>query len=185
MNFQIIKPLSYKKSHWSGGTTTELYIYPTGSSLQKLDFQCRISTATVEIEESDFTVFPGVNRIILPLHGEMTLNHDNENPIHLKTFAQDSFSGSSLTKCIGKVTDFNLMTKGNTKGTVEVIELQPGEHHHSSKKHTVIYCYSGQLIIESQYVNTHETLLLNSVSEQDFHLEAVSKSILIQVELLF
>jgi environmental stress-induced protein Ves len=185
MKFEILKPQDYKKTHWSGGTTTELYIYPKSSNLQNLDFQFRISTATVETESSTFTIFPGVSRIILPLLGEMTLIHDNENPVYLKSFAQDSFSGSSITKCFGKVTDFNLMTRGNAKGTIKMIELQPGEHHTVRTKNTVIYCFSGEIKIENQYLNTHETLVLNSVIEQPYDLEAISKSMLIQVELKF
>jgi environmental stress-induced protein Ves len=185
MEFEIIKTASYKKNKWSAGTTTELYIYPKGSSLQQLDFQFRISTATVETEESTFTVLLGVNRIILPLQGKLTLVHDAETPVHLKPYQLHSFSGNSITKCFGMVTDFNLMTKGNTKGTIEIIELLPGEKHTCRTKNAVIYCFSGQIIIENQYVNTQETLVLHSAEEQAFHLEAISKSMLIRVDLKF
>ena len=185
MTFEIRKPGQYKTSQWSGGTTTELYIYPEGSSLQNLDFQFRISTARVEIEESSFTVFPGVKRIILPLQGEMNLIHNDDKPIHLKPYEQHSFAGDSITKCIGKVTDFNLMTRGNNKGTIEVIHLQPGEQYNTILINSLIYCFSGQIRIENQHLTTHETLVLNSAIEQSLHLKAISKTMLIQVELKF
>ena len=32
-NIEIIRENQYKTSKWSGGTTTELYIYPVGSHI--------------------------------------------------------------------------------------------------------------------------------------------------------
>ncbi|NOU48402.1 MAG: hypothetical protein HOO86_15260 [Bacteroidales bacterium] len=183
MTFEIRKPGQYKTSQWSGGTTTELYIYPEGSSLQNLDFQFRISTARVEIEESSFTVFPGVKRIIFPLQGEMNLIHDDDKPIHLKPYEQHSFAGDSITKCIGKVTDFNLMTRGNIKGTIEVIQLQPDEQISVILENTVIYCFMGQIRIDNQNFGTNETLVYHSVDALTIKLNAISRSVLVMVVL--
>ena len=44
-------------TRWSGGTTTEFYIAPEGSSYTRRDFQIRISSATVDDPESDFTLY--------------------------------------------------------------------------------------------------------------------------------
>jgi environmental stress-induced protein Ves len=184
MKFEIKKPGQYTSSRWSGGTTTELYIYPYGSNLQNLDFQFRISTATVEIEESTFTVFPGVKRIMLPLQGEMTLMHDENNPIHLKPFEQDSFLGDSITKCVGKVIDFNLMTRGNTTGKIEVIQLQPGEQISVILENSVIYCFTGQAQIDNQHFKTNETLVYFSEAAQVYNLKALAQSVLLKVDLI-
>lgn len=181
--FEIRKPGQYKTSQWSGGTTTELYIYPEGSSLQNLDFQFRISTARVEIEESSFTFFPGVRRIILPLQGEMNLIHADDKPIHLKPYEQHSFAGDSITKCIGKVTDFNLMTRGNNKGTIEMIHLQPGEQYETIMIKSLIYCFSGQIRIDNQNFETNETLVYYSEDALTITLNASSRSVLVMVVL--
>ncbi len=183
MTFEILKPETYKKAQWRGGTTTELYIFPEGSSLQNLDFQFRISTATVEVEESTFTVFQGVSRIILPLKGTMTLVHDNGQPKRLKPFEQDVFSGESLTKCYGKVTDFNLMKRGSEQGTIEIIQLTVGEEIKLKLLNSVIYCFSGQLLFDNQLFSSHETLLNNTTEENTFAMKAITQSVLIKVDI--
>ena len=54
-------------SSWSGGTTTELSIAPENGNYQSRDFLWRLSSATVELEESTFTSLPDFDRIILTL----------------------------------------------------------------------------------------------------------------------
>jgi environmental stress-induced protein Ves len=72
---QIMTIEHYKNSdliinNWSGGITTQLAIYPKDANYKKQNFQFRISTATVEIEESVFTKLPGVSRKLMILNGE-------------------------------------------------------------------------------------------------------------------
>ena len=64
---KIIHDSDYKTSNWSGGTTTELAIYPLDSNYKNLDFKWRLSSAKVELEESTFTYLPNTNRFILSL----------------------------------------------------------------------------------------------------------------------
>ena len=63
-------------SSWSGGTTTEFSIAPENGNYQSRDFLWRLSSATVELEESTFTSLPDFDRIILTLEGEMDICHD-------------------------------------------------------------------------------------------------------------
>ena len=42
-------------SKWSGGSTTELFIWPKDASYAERRFNIRISTATVDVESSTFT----------------------------------------------------------------------------------------------------------------------------------
>ncbi len=103
----------YKTSTWSGGTTTELFIWPQGASYAAREFTFRISSATVDLEESDFTTLPGVERYITPLSGGFTLTHPGKPPAVLGPLAAPyHFSGVEQTHCAGKATDFNLMLKG-------------------------------------------------------------------------
>ena len=103
----------YKTSVWSGGTTTELFIWPAGADYGKREFAFRISSATVDLEESDFTPLPGVTRYITPLTGGFTLTHPGETPIVMAPMDRPyRFSGEIATHCLGRATDFNLMLKG-------------------------------------------------------------------------
>ena len=103
----------YKTSQWSGGTTTELLIWPEGADYAKREFQVRISSATVELVESDFTPLQGVIRYITPLSGGFTLTHPGEMPVVMAPMAAPyRFSGETPTHCVGTATDFNLMLKG-------------------------------------------------------------------------
>ena len=40
----------YKVSRWSGGDTTELYLYPEDGDYKSGNFQLRISSATVDVD---------------------------------------------------------------------------------------------------------------------------------------
>ena len=71
----------FRTSTWSGGTTTELYLYPENGSYAARDFLFRISSATVDLPESDFTALPGVERYITPLAGSFTLTHPVASPV--------------------------------------------------------------------------------------------------------
>ena len=53
---------------WIGGTTTQLAIFPATAEYTKFNFIFRMSTATVEIEESTFTFMPGVTRHLMILN---------------------------------------------------------------------------------------------------------------------
>lgn len=117
MNYKIIQPKDFKTTEWSGGTTTELFIYPEGSDFKSRDFEFRLSIATINIEVSDFNPLPDIDRTLLLLEGELELIHEGHHRTKLKPLEQDSFSGSWQIHCIGTGTDFNLMTKG-CKGSI-------------------------------------------------------------------
>lgn len=103
----------FKTTLWSGGRTTELFLSPPEGDYGKRDFLFRISSATVELEESDFTALDGVERYITPLDGSFVLSHPDSAPVALAPLSQPyGFSGGIPTHCIGKATDFNLMLKG-------------------------------------------------------------------------
>lgn len=126
-NIKIIRKDQQKTSKWSGGTTTELYIYPEDSLYDHRNFKWRISSAKVEIECSTFTSLPGIDRHIMVLEGELLLEHENHHNAALKSFEQDNFSGEWTTTSFGKVTDFNLMLAQGYKGELEAISLDSGE----------------------------------------------------------
>jgi environmental stress-induced protein Ves len=105
MKIIIISEADYKTSTWSGGETTELFLSPPNGDYAKREFDFRLSTATVELEESDFTSLPGFERLIMSLDNPLELHHRNVDKlrvVELEPFEVDQFSGSDLTKSFGK-----------------------------------------------------------------------------------
>lgn len=152
MIVEHIKVSDLETRKWSGGTTTQLAIYPKDAEYIKRNFLFRISTATVEAEESSFTKLPGVSRKIMILDGEIKIEHQNHYLKILKKFEQDSFEGDWDTKSVGKATDFNLMTTESTVGKIEAITIK-GKNDKlvkSNSFYTGIYIFNGHinLIIE-------------------------------------
>ena len=147
MNIKYLSGLDLITNKWVGGTTTQLYIYPEYADYKERNFQFRISTATVETEESTFTQLPGVSRKLMILDGEIRIEHTNHHSKILKKFEQDEFSGNWETKSFGKATDFNVMTTGNTYGEIKAITLQKGEQCEfedlKNFDFLILYAYSG------------------------------------------
>lgn len=52
MEIKIIDESQFSTSVWSGGKTTEMYLYPQDASYKERNFLFRISSATVEDETS-------------------------------------------------------------------------------------------------------------------------------------
>lgn len=99
----------YKTTQWSGGETTELLIYPKGSQLVMRDFQLRISSATVDAEQSTFSDFLGYQRFLQILEGEMTLDTDVSGVVEMKTLDTFYFPGDAQVVSSGKCRDFNVI----------------------------------------------------------------------------
>jgi len=149
----IVKKSQYRTSQWSGGTTTELLIYPSGSSYSERSFKWRLSSAKVEAPESVFTSLPGITRHIMVTEGQIILEHENHYKKVLDTFQQDCFMGDWETISRGKATDFNLMLAQGFSGSLEVCFLKAGEQvdinlGKEKKVTNVFYALNGDLLVE-------------------------------------
>lgn len=117
-----LKPENYVMSTWSGGTTTQISIAPEGAVYADRDFLWRLSSATVDLEKSDFTALPDYNRYIATLDGEIDVIHNQGEPIHLAPYKVHSFDGGATTQSFGRCRDFNLMLrKGACEGLLEAV----------------------------------------------------------------
>jgi environmental stress-induced protein Ves len=114
----VKKRESLRVAAWSGGSTIELFIYPGSADLAKRNFELRVSSATVETEESIFSPFAGYIRHIMPLRGEMCLVHEGHHKVVLTLSQTDTFKGDWTTRSYGKCTDFNLIHKPSWKGEI-------------------------------------------------------------------
>ena len=187
MSFEIIRKSELNTTKWTGGTTTQLTIFPKEATYAARNFVFRISTAKVEDQTSEFTSLPGISRVIMILEGEIVLNHENEYSKNLKKFETDFFKGEWKTTGIGQVIDFNLMTSDKAVGSIEGIFLQ--------KKYTIdfevsnqvlgLYLHKGSLSINNlndEPINLEEgdfILLFKEVNQAIFNLKAIENCELI------
>lgn len=121
--YRVIPSAEQRTSAWSGGTTTELAIFPPGASYMARDFAWRLSTATVTVGESAFTALPGYHRLLMVLTGEMRLSHAGQHQCTLRRFEQDSFNGGWQTTCVGTGRDFNLMLAVGWRGSLATVSV--------------------------------------------------------------
>ena len=155
---KILKEEDFNISTWSGGKTTELFIYPEGSEYSKRDFKMRISSATLELETSNFTKLDSIHRFITPLDNELKLTHNNNEFINLKPFEVYEFDGDIETISFGKVKDFNLMLAYAVNGRLKNFYID-------EKKHIIILANSGFNILYS-----YDCLFRISIDEEEFML---------------
>ena len=124
MSFEIkiIRASELKTTSWSGGSTTQLAIWPPEADYAKRSFGWRISSAVVEEEESTFTALPGVHRHIMTLEGGIELEHTGISSRTLRPLSDiEEFEGSWETKSRGRCVDFNLMTQQGYNGSIACI----------------------------------------------------------------
>ncbi|MCH2231100.1 MAG: HutD family protein [Crocinitomicaceae bacterium] len=183
MSIQHFDASRIKKTNWSGGTTSELFIFPEGSEFNIGNYLFRLSIATVEIEESTFTRLPDVNRTLMVLEGILKLEHEGHHKATLKPLEFDNFKGDWNTKSWGKVTNFNLMTKGDFEGSLSGIKLEKGAEIEISmlKGNSFIHTYSGSTIVSGQNCQKYESILIEG--QQTISILAKQESILVIVEL--
>ncbi len=122
---QLIRRGEHKTTKWSGGTTTELAIYPPDAEYRSGDFLWRFSTAIVEQEVSTFTLMPNISRTLMLTKGHMVLRHEGHHTAELGPYEQDRFDGGWVTYSQGQGKDLNLMCAAGCHGALRAIEIAP------------------------------------------------------------
>ena len=181
---KLIHKEDIKTKRWSGGTTSEIAIYPYDAVYADREFIWRLSSAVIEDEESDFTPLDGFQRFLTLREGELELRHDDGEWYRLKPGDVAGFDGGHHTQSRGKVTDFNLMLKkGKAKGHMvsaalkagTAFKLNAGESDETSAEGatvmTAVFLSSGAgLNVEMDgepivIINEEETIIFESESE--------------------
>lgn len=191
MEVEIITSGNFKTNAWSGGTTTELFIFPASSDYKLRNFKFRLSTATVELEKSDFTRLPGVSRKLIILDSQITIKHEDRYLRQLKKFDVEEFEGDRITSSEGKCTDFNLMTTGNTNGKLSAILIEKNQvvtcNNCEKSDWFFAYVFNGKIrtVIDSQIVviSRGDMLVLQKPGSCKTEIEGVEKSELICTEI--
>lgn len=143
---------NYRVSDWSGGRTIQIAIAPAGADYAARDFLWRLSSATVESDESDFTPLPDYERWIAPLRGEMRLAHNGGAAIELKEYETHRFDGAGATHSWGRCTDFNLMLrKSRCDGEIAALRGKAGDVRsvRAQRDELLLYCAAGAAEVEA------------------------------------
>lgn len=134
--------------------TTELAIFPQKADYQEGDFIWRLSTASVEQEESVFTVLSDYDRVLMVLEGDVILAHEGQRVARLKAMEQDRFDGGASTKSFGVCRDYNLMVRKGSAGYLDVLELTEESavpdrkaQEGLSQSCQAFYCHSGYGVV--------------------------------------
>ncbi|WP_312701872.1 HutD family protein [Sedimentibacter sp.] len=175
INTRLITEDEYITTAWSGGKTTQLFIYPEEADYSRRNFKFRLSSATVESEKSEFTKLEGVYRFITPLDGRLKLTHDHIQYIDLKPFEVYEFDGNKDTVSFGKVRDFNLMLRSGAEGKLDSICINKEQlleeeiHGYFKEFFYFIYACSKDVSVDingkDYNINQFQTLLIKVESE--------------------
>lgn len=182
MIFEIVKQNDMSIKNWSGGITKEIFIYPKDSTYENRNFKFRISSAKVELEESDFTRLENIKRVIMVLEGELKLVHGSRYKRHLKKFNQDTFMGDWGTKSYGKAIDFNLMLREDIDGKVDYIQLDANDKisitktilEKDKKVFHGLYIQSGEVLVEGNLLKEGEFILIEDF--QEYKIKSIKNS---------
>lgn len=167
MKYEIISSAQNQTNRWAGGETTQLFIFPAEADFIRRDFQLRISTATVEQEESTFTIFTGITRRLMVLEGKIRLEHIGRKTVELNPLEPYTFEGDWETKGFGKVHDFNLMTTGRATGELRAVQLQAEDtiEMETLSDIDLIYVQQGSIAFGAETLQAKESLLLHGTDK--------------------
>lgn len=178
LNIKKLKNDDYITTSWSGGKTTQIIIYPEDSIYKELNFKFRISSATVELEKSEFTKLDNVHRFITPLDNPLKLTHNEKDYIDIVPFQVYEFDGGIDTTSFGMARDFNLMLANGAKGSLENILVErykEMELNLSNEEFILFFNYDNEVAIkinnEDYILHPMESLLLNTSQDISLKLE--------------
>ena len=121
-NVTLLKSNDFQVSDWSGGKTKQLYLFPLTGHYGKREFDYRLSTATVELAESQFSDLSGFHRILMSLDQTLHLhNASRQEETVLAPFTPYFFEGSDSITSRGTCTDFNLIYSDHYQGQMLAI----------------------------------------------------------------
>ena len=122
MKYKVIRECDYITTRWSGGTTSQIMIWPENAVFSQRRFQWRISKATVEDGESKFTRMDGFHRELYMMTGKTVLHFPEEEKC-MEPGKIIHFNGESEIWSVGCGTDLNLIMKNGVDGCMEEKEF--------------------------------------------------------------
>lgn len=147
-----LRPSDARVLPWKNGrgVTRELALWPEGASLERGDFDWRLSSAPVD-EAGPFSVLPGVERILVVTEGAgLVLSHGTHAPrARLRRLEPYRFAGDWPTTAElphGPITDFNVMLRaGRARADVQGLALGARRMRESLEPgHAFVHVLSGK-----------------------------------------
>lgn len=123
MSVRLLRREDYRHMPWKngGGSTMEVARWPEGEAS---DFLWRVSLATI-VSRASFSLFPGYDRIIVPLDGAITIESDGSST-QVPRLVAHPFCGDVTTvggPVDGPVRDLNLMMRrGRVSASVSILD---------------------------------------------------------------
>ena len=185
MAFRIVS--QFNKAPWSGGSTTELFIWPEESSFKSGQYAFRLSLAEIKDEYSVFTSLPGTQRTFMLLEGAVTLKHHKHHEKELKPFEKDQFEGGWHTEGRGTGRVLNLITKDIKSSDLRHCHIKKEERiileRPTENQIALVYLHCGSI---SLLANNHSFVLksgqLAQYSQDSLLIEAKENSHLVLIQ---
>lgn len=145
INVTLLRANDFQVSDWSGGKTKQLYLSPPTGHYGKRDFDYRLSTATVELAESQFSDLSGFHRILMSLNHTLHLhNASRQEETVLAPFTPYVFEGSDSITSRGTCTDFNLIYSDHYQG--QMIAISNGQELRRDEEIQFIYALEDLMV---------------------------------------
>ena len=131
---EIIRFADLKPEPWrnDGGVTRQIAGHPHATPAQDGALDWRVSIAEVT-KAGDFSVFPGMERVLTVVEGELLLLTVDGAEQPLEKYRPFRFPGGAATTCAlptGDIRNLNVITRaGNYKGFTSIIEISKKRAH--------------------------------------------------------
>lgn len=168
-NITLLKSSDFQVSNWSGGKTKQLYLSPPTGHYSKREFDYRLSTATVELAESQFSDLSGFHRILMSLdHTLHLLNASRQEETVLAPFTPYFFEGSDSITSRGTCTDFNLIYSDHYQG--QMLAISDGQELTQDEAIQFIYALSDLMVtgtgLPSLNLETGQLLIVEKEAQE-------------------
>ena len=168
-NVTLLRVNDFQVSDWSGGKTKQLYLSPPTGHYSKRDFDYRLSTATVELAESQFSDLSGFHRILMSLDHALHLhNASRQEETVLVPFTPYVFEGSDSITSRGTCTDFNLIYSDHYQG--QMIAISDGQELSQDEAIQFIYALSDLMVtgtgLPSLNLETGQLLIVEKEAQE-------------------
>lgn len=168
-HINLLKSNDFQVSDWSGGKTKQLYLSPPTGHYGKREFDYRLSTATVELTESQFSDLSGFHRILMSLDHTLHLhNASRQEETVLAPFTPYFFEGSDSITSRGTCTDFNLIYSDHYQG--QMIAISNGQELSQDEAIQFIYALSDLMVtgtgLPSLNLETGQLLIVEKEAQE-------------------
>ena len=168
-NVTLLRANDFQVSDWSGGKTKQLYLSPPTGHYGKRNFDYRLSTATVELAESQFSDLSGFHRILMSLDHTLHLhNASRQEETVLAPFTPYFFEGSDSITSRGTCTDFNLIYSDHYQG--QMLAISDREELSQNEAIQFIYALSDLMVtgtgLPSLNLETGQLLIVEKETQE-------------------